>query len=185
MNIQNLDGYGSHLLILEALRQRTNYQRVLEFGGGEYSTPFFMGIPNASVTTVETQDHDWYLKIKEINPNTLWIPDHNEVLTFAKEYQANFDILFLDTHQDLRWKIATELQGRGMATVIHDSETESYDIHKIPNIDGRKFYYADFVTFRPWTGVITEYKELIEYLLFNHPGLIYNKMEEKVYLKNR
>ncbi len=183
MNLQNIDGYGSHLVVLETLRKRINFQRILEFGGGEYSTTYFHSLPDSSVTTIETQDYDWYLKIKQINPNTLWIPDHEEVLKFAREYDKQFDLLFLDTHQDLRWKLAKELQGKGMATVIHDTETASYGIHNIPNLDNKKYYYADFVTFRPWTGVITEYKELMDYLLCTNPGLMYNDISEKVYLK--
>lgn len=178
---QRFDGYGSHLPVLETIRRITNFQRILEFGGGEYSTQYFVNIPGAKVTTVETQDHDWYLKIKEINPDTLWMPDHNEVLEYAKTQALSKDLVFLDTHQDLRYKLAPIVRKYSMVTVIHDTESSLYKIHDIP-MDFEDWYYADFVMHRPWTGVMIAHHEILDRVLDHVPGIRYKSMNDKIYL---
>lgn len=180
MNLQNIDGYGSHLVVLETLRKRINFQRILEFGGGEYSTTYFHSLPDSSVTTIETQDYDWYLKIKQINPNTLWIPDHEEVLKFAREYDKQFDLLFLDTHQDLRYKLASIAKDYCRVIVLHDSETSLYKYHEIP-VDCMKYHWADFVLHRPWTSILTRDKSIIDHVAQSIPCIMYDDFSGKLY----
>jgi hypothetical protein len=177
---QRFDGYGSHLPILEDLRSLIGFTRVVEYGGGEFSTRYFMDQPCMHLTTIESQDHDWFLKIKKINPNTIWMPDHDEVLEHAKNFSLHVDLVFLDTHQDLRWRLAQIYMEKGVTPiVIHDSETSEYHLHEI---DLNNWYAADFVMHRPWTMVLTQSKGTLCLMQDKLPGKIYNDMSEKIYI---
>jgi hypothetical protein len=179
--IHQFDGYGSHTMILDKLHKLSNFKNILEFGGGGYSTPFFMEIPGSSVTTIESQDYDWYLRIKEINPNTIWMPDHGEVIEYTKAHTSKKDLVFLDSHQDLRYQLAPIVMEYTDIVVMHDSETASYRCHEIP-IDFEKWHYADFVMYRPWTGVLCTSEELLNGVLSQIPGIRYKDIENKIYL---
>lgn len=177
---QRFDGYGSHIPVLETIRDLTDFKNILEFGGGDFSTKYFMSIPGAQVTTIETQNRDWYDHLLTINPNTLWMPDHDEVLEYAKRNQSR-DICLLDTHQDLRYKLAPIVREYSQITVMHDSETSLYKYDEIPMND-TEFLYADFVIHRPWTGVMCKDRLLMQKLLYHVPGLLYNDFMYKIYL---
>lgn len=182
MVCQQFDGYGSHLPVLETLRQKTNFTNIVEYGGGEFSTSYFMNIPHSHVTTIESQDYDWYLKTKKINPDTLWIPDHDDVIKYAMSNTSTKDLCFLDTHQDLRYKLAPIVTEYSFVTVLHDSESALYRYHEIP-IDNKKFFWADFVLYRPWTAIMTKWETNLQFVLQHMPGLIYpNFSDNKIYL---
>jgi len=178
---QRFDGYGSHIPVLETIRSITNFSNILEFGGGDFSTAYFMSIPEAKVTTIESQSQEWYEHLLTINPNTLWMPDHEEVLAYARSYNQPRDLVLLDTHQDLRYKLAPIVREYCDVVIMHDSETSLYKYDEIPII-GTEYLYADFVIHRPWTGVMSKDKLLLQKVLYQVPGLLYNDMEYKIYL---
>lgn len=179
--IHEFDGYGSHIMILDKIKKIIDYNTILEYGGGEYSTPYFMGIPGAEVTTIESQDYAWYQKIIKINPNTLWMPDHDKVVEYTVTHNSKRDLVFLDSHQDLRHRLAPIVSDFTDIIVMHDSETASYKYHELP-VDFKNWFYADFVLYRPWTGVLCKSKELLQELLSHIPGILYKNMEDKIYL---
>lgn len=181
--IHKFDGYGSHIMILEKVKQLTNFKNILEFGGGNYSTPYFMKIPGSKVTTIESQSYDWYLKVKEINPNTLWMPDHNEVLEYTKTQVSPKDLVFLDTHQDLRYKLVPIVCEYTQTIILHDSETTLYKYHEI-QLDSKKWHYADFVLYRPWTGLLCTSQEIIQEVLKEIPGVVCTDMANKLHIAN-
>lgn len=178
---QRFDGYGSHIPVLETIRSITNFSNILEFGGGDFSTKYFMSIPGARVTTIESQSRDWFEHLLTINPNTLWIPDHQEVIEYAQSFNQSRDIVLLDTHQDLRYKLAPIVRKYSMVTVLHDSETSLYKYDQI-DMENGKYLFCDCVIHRPWTMVMCEYKELLMRVLNNIPGILYNNMDSKIYL---
>lgn len=181
--VHMFDGYGSHTMILDKLKQLMKFKDILEFGGGEYSTSFFMKISGTNVTTIESQNYDWYLKIKEINPNTLWIPDHQAVLDYAKENTSYKDFVFLDTHQDLRYKLVPIVSEYTDIIGLHDSETTLYKYHTI-KLDWKKWFYADYVLYRPWTGLLSTSKEILNEILKDIPGMFCNDMPNKLHIAN-
>jgi hypothetical protein len=179
---QKFDGYGSHIPILESVRSLIDYKSILEFGGGDFSTRYFMGIPGASVSTIESQNHDWYKKLLTINPNTLWIPDHSDVIQYLIELLSvkTYDILLLDTHQDLRYKLASIAKDYCRVIVLHDSETSLYKYHEIP-VDCMEYHWADFVLHRPWTSILTRDISIIEHVSKQIPCIMYDDFSGKLY----
>lgn len=181
--IHKFDGYGSHIMILDKLQKLTHFSSILEFGGGEFSTSFFMKIPGATVITIESQDHDWYEKIKKINPNTLWIPDHQKVLEYAMENVSHRDLVFLDTHQDLRYQLVHIVHEYTDIIGLHDSETTLYNYHNI-QLDWTKWFYADYVLYRPWTGLLSTSKVLLKEILEDIPGMLCTDMPNKTHISD-
>lgn len=182
MIYQKYDGYGSHIPILELVRKHIDYKNILEFGGGDFSTRYFKGIPGASVSTIETQNYDWYCKVSQINPNTLWIPDHANVIKHLIDLLSinTYDLIFLDTHQDLRYKLASIAKDYCKVIVLHDSETSLYRYHEIP-VDCTKLFWADFILHRPWTSIYTKDKSVIEYVSKTIPCIMYDDFAGKLY----
>jgi hypothetical protein len=182
MIYQKFDGYGSHIPILESIRGLIGYKSILEFGGGDFSTRYFMGIPGASVSTIESQNYDWYQKLIGINHNTLWIPDHSEVIKYLIDLLSihTYDIIFLDTHQDLRYKLANIAKDYCKVIVLHDSETSLYRYHEIP-VDCTKLFWADFILHRPWTSILTRDKSIIDHVAQSIPCIMYDDFSGKLY----
>lgn len=175
---QNIDGYGSHLTVIEELKKIINFKTILEFGGGDFSTKYFKA-NNLSVTTIESQYEEWFKKLKEINSDTFWIPDHNKVIEYAQGYKGPVDIVFLDTHQDLRYKLVPIVLKYTDHVILHDSETSLYKYHEI---DTTGLYCAEFVLHRPWTMVISKSKKVVNTLVNKLPGIKYSPTDSKLYL---
>jgi hypothetical protein len=183
--IHQFDGYGSHIMILDCINKFKAINSVVEYGGGDFSTKFFktdLGL--SDVTTIETQDHDWYKHILEINSNTKWIPDHDEVMRYARANNKRVDMVFLDTHQNLRYKLVPIVSEYTDIIILHDSDTTLYNYHKI-EMDWDKWAYADFVVYRPWTGVLCKRKSLLlHHLLCSIPGIVCDNMSDKMHISS-
>lgn len=180
MVLQDLDGYGSHLPVLSILHTEVEFRNVLEYGGGDYSTKFFNSC-GAVVTTVESQDIEWYGKIAKSGwSDAVWMPDHEKVVSIAKSTKIKYDIIMIDTHQDIRARLVAAHVDNTDIIVMHDTETALYQADKV-EIEG--WYYADFVLHRPWTGVWVKDEKLLDMLCKQIPSMRYDTMEHKIYLK--
>jgi hypothetical protein len=173
--ILRFDGYGSHILVLGEICNNRPIKKVLEFGPGDYSTHFFVETQKANLISIESGSIDWYHKAKEINPNTLWMPDTQEVLAWAERLEEQFDLIFVDTLNDIRWQLVNRLQKNTHFVVVHDTEQSQSCFHFCDLQKG--FCYADFLLHRPWTGVFTDDKEMMDILIKKHPGCFYPDQE--------
>lgn len=116
--------YGSHLPALDLLLRTIKPNRVLEFGGGHFSTPRILECPSVlDLVTVEA-DPEWRkvlrrsyedprLRIRKDAPNTL----------------QNFDLILIDDGKNAAERLETirrVLSGSHPPTLIHDVEVSEY-----------------------------------------------------------
>jgi hypothetical protein len=179
--ITRFDGYGSHTLLLDEIFRARSIKKVLEFGVGEYSTTFFERDKGINLTSIESESFEWLTKMKDIKPDIVWMPDLDEVLRWADNLAEMYDLIFIDTVNDIRWKLIDRLQKNTRIVVVHDTEQSNfqYDLCTIRN----GFCFTDFVLFRPWTGVFTDDIEMLDILKKNNPFISYTDFNrDKIYI---
>lgn len=144
-----MNPYGTHQPVLRALAPIG--KRVLELGGGIYSTRLFLTYPHlTSLVTVE-DDPGWARNV------TSQVEAHTVVEQSGMDYAANgdldFDLIFVDNAvdpNDRRLTIKTLAVRRPRAVVvIHDFEQEQYR-------DAAALFVNQWIykTETPWTGVV-------------------------------
>lgn len=176
---QKLDGAGSYLPVLEKLLQFTDYKKVIEIvegyeGCGDFSTKYFMSYPDFQLTTIQTS-------ITHKSPNTDALYLNDDYLAKFLETRKLYDIAFIDTKIEYCYKLVQSLMKNTSIIVVHDTQSQlyCYDKVKIP-LD---WIYADFVFFRPWTGIFTRYKMKLRQMVADIPGVIYERFENKIYIE--
>ena len=123
-----MDRYATHLPVLQALGQKLPIQRVLELGGGTYSTAAFL-------------DPDIYPRLEVLDTVEV-IPDWQEALQAAHgedprwrlmkklppTLKAGYDLVFVDDGQCAadRIKSIEAVAGYPALVVIHDYEVAQY-----------------------------------------------------------
>ena len=179
--IVKFDGYGSHLLILDEIFKNRPIKKVLEFGPGSSSTPFFREEKKVELVSIESESPEWYEKVKVFNPSVKWIATAPGLLGFADNLNERFDMVLVDTVNDLRWHLINRVQRVSNIIVAHDTE-QSLLLYELGDLK-EGFYYADFVLHRPWTGVYTNDLELMNILKRKHPYVSYDNFKrDKIYL---
>lgn len=121
-----MNPYASHLPVLRAIGSTMPIRRVLEFGGGEYSTPEFLDRNSFPVlerlVTVERDDvwRERLAAIKDVR------------LTLRKEWEDphGYDLIFIDDGQNTAERVRTieavaKAKPPGLV-VIHDAEIAEY-----------------------------------------------------------
>jgi len=142
-----LDEYASHLPILKSLSRLLPMTRVLEFGAGFHSTPFFLGLPNLErLVSVET-DREWHTRIAGAHDD--------ERLQLRKKRPPDigrFDLIFIDdgteaVHREatIRWVLSRPHP----PVVIHDAEVPQY----LSAIDQLAENHVTFHKYTPWTAL--------------------------------
>jgi len=168
-----IDGYSSHLPILECIFASVNPSRVLEFGAGKYSTPFFKAHA-ASVLTCESN-------VQWLEPGMMPLDDDHAV-SFAAQMCHHCDLIFIDNSHLLRWQLANECQKNTGIIVLHDSEERIYNYDKIVLRQGWRA--VDICDFMPWTLVLSSNPALIDTLLSAYETVIrYKNLAGKVYIR--
>jgi predicted O-methyltransferase YrrM len=143
MAISTTNTYASHLPVLRRLFQGAEIRTVLEFGGGLYSTPWFLKHlpPNGRLNTVE-RDPEWAEKVRT--------NDQRHVVSAVRSSTWDADLVFIDDGDSVAERIKTIRQAvkakpKGLV-VIHDFEHYRQEAR-----------FNNVVTFdqrTPWTGVM-------------------------------
>jgi hypothetical protein len=148
-----MDGYGSHLPLLEEIFKLRKIDSVLEFGCGDFSTDFFVKNCN-DVTSIEMQSDEWFFKISnqfKKFPNWKGIlcvgPREFESLNIYKKV----DLCFVDGHGDSRPDVINFMQIYSDIFVAHDTETFTYYWGRINFF--REIYSFQYKKFSPCTTV--------------------------------
>lgn len=126
-----MNGYGSHLPLLAMLFKTFKVETVLEFGMGDFSTPFFL--QNAVyLHSIEMQDENWYKntidKYKHLNPG-YWVP----ILALKPEawkqlqYDEKYDLVFVDGSLESRPHCVNAWFGKARLIVCHDFNKSCYN----------------------------------------------------------
>ena len=165
----SLNPYASHLPILSAVASRCN-GRILEVGGGFYSTPVLHGIAASrclELTTVET--HEFYFKLLGD-----LISDSHEIVMVSKStdyFISEFDsfgMAFVDNDDCPRADIILHLKYKCPLIVAHDTEVQAdhYGFNRINEaFKYRADFHFDYLHMEdeirlPWTSVYSDTDDL-------------------------
>jgi predicted O-methyltransferase YrrM len=146
-----MDNYATHLPILEALAEAINPAKVLEIGGGQYSTALFLdketfsGLKN--LHTVE-DNAEWRAALKAAHKDRRW-----KLLDALPDKLDGYDLIFVDNGQTDKARIATlEMLAQAGITgpiVLHDFEHVPYQQAAQPWDQ-----WHIFTQHRPWTAIL-------------------------------
>lgn len=120
------DNYASHLPIFEKVFATFEIKKVLEFGLGKFSTPFFVNHAEL-VVSVEQESKEWYERMKaQINsPNwhIIFQPDPKLVFEQFDADNQKPDLVFSDGAPKTRCLVANQAMQRNVPVVVlHDAE---------------------------------------------------------------
>lgn len=122
-------GYGSHIPFLEFIFSTFEPCSVVEFGMGEYSTPFFL-LNCCNVVSIEMQDKAWYERLKQkLGLNQSWQTYLALGPTAWKDVQLpeKFCLAFIDGHADSRADCVNAMLDRQIPYIVaHDTECNVY-----------------------------------------------------------
>ena len=160
-----MNGYETHIPILTALFEATEINTVIEFGMGDYSTPFFLRRVQRLVS-VEQQDKEWYRRTAEryaAEPGGCkWAHCYRPVGTdmgLPLIQQCENDVLgFVDGHHAFRVAAVNAMLEHGLKTVvIHDTGlVDYYKLRELLLPYGYNHYTYRHVKLHPRTTVITQ-----------------------------
>ena len=118
------DPYASHLPILRAMVASLRPKKVLEFGAGLHSTPFFLQDPELTRIVSVEADNDWRRRIAfRCDDQRLVLRVDRRV---APEY---FDLVLIDDGTCAAERLETihfVLAGPHPPVIIHDAEVPEY-----------------------------------------------------------
>lgn len=116
-----LDNYASHLHIFEKVFATFEIKKVLEFGLGKFSTPFFANHAEL-VVSVEQESKEWYERIKAQINSANWHPvfqaDPQIVFEQFDAKNENFDLVFSDGAAKTRCLAANLAMERNVPVVV-------------------------------------------------------------------
>ncbi|MCP4607606.1 MAG: hypothetical protein GY845_02665 [Planctomycetes bacterium] len=120
------DNYASHLPIFEAVFATFEIKKVLEFGLGKFSSPFFADHAEV-VVSVEQESKEWYEEMKaqinSANWNPVFQPDPQVVFDQFDAKNQKADLVFSDGAAQTRTLVANLAMERNVPVVIlHDAE---------------------------------------------------------------
>src|SRR5882672_4914109 len=153
--------YGTHLPVLRYLLDNFDVRSVLEFGVGRFSTALFLAT-GVRLTSVET-DEVWLDRFhpkSSMNHRLIFHPDDNVQVVLTGECKdEQYDLALVDGPRTTRWRCVNMLMGRAKIIVIHDTDADYYEWHRI--LLPRGFCKLDYKLLVPWTSIVTAEQEVI------------------------
>lgn len=124
METIDMNGYGSHLPLLDMLFKSFKIKKVIEFGCGDFSTSFFLS-KNASLISIEMQDPAWADKIsKEHKIDVHKCIGPHEYKKLAVDWKC--DLAFIDGHAESRPEVVNFMFGKAKIIVAHDYQKTAF-----------------------------------------------------------
>ncbi len=157
MAYRHSNPYATHIPILIGFSRVLKIKRVLEYGGGNFSTRLFLNkevYPEVTGLTVCENDTAWLETVRGIVHNDGW--PRATILSGIDELPADkYDLVFIDADTESHKLDLIKLAGktRRNITVVHDSEHAPY-AQAINNSFQRWFSFAAFnpETAIAWNG---------------------------------
>lgn len=137
--------YATHLPVLTEVMDRERPAKILEYGAGDVSTPFFLGRTEVKQLTSVEVDELWRERVASSDPR-------HTVLSKGNPTPGNFDLVFIDDGRDAAHRVETiraVLRRPHPTVVVHDAEIRAY----AQVIDDLATHYTIFPT-APDTAVI-------------------------------
>lgn len=124
MNKIDMNGYGSHLPLMDMLFKAFQINKVIEFGCGKFSTAFFSEL-NVELISIEMQDEEWANKVKEdFNVEVILSLG---ALKFKEEIiDWECDLAFVDRHAESRPEAVNFMFGKAKVIVAHDYQKQKF-----------------------------------------------------------
>jgi len=138
---KQLDPYGSHIPTFDRIFAKNNIKTVLEFGGGDHSTPYFIE-KGCTVHSIEMQSEEWYNHIVERNPTAmveLALGKDAWKEIFDGSFNDHYDLIFVDGHLDSRPECANWAKNHTDIIVLHDTEAHCYGWQRLELSDWIKY----------------------------------------------
>jgi hypothetical protein len=124
-------GYGSHIPFLEFIFKKFEVCSIIEFGLGNYSTPFFL-VNCCKVISIEMQEESWFNNIlNKLGKNENWHP-YLSLGPDAWKHDipldtANADFVFVDGHLESRTDCVNRMFAANVPLIAaHDTECNVY-----------------------------------------------------------
>lgn len=114
------DPYSTHVPVLRALVRLVRPRKVLEFGAGDYSTPFFLSLDIERLWSVET-DPTWRSRAQS--------DDARHRVSAETPSLSDYDLIFIDDGKnasDREHTIRNVLSTQHPVVAIHDAEVPEY-----------------------------------------------------------
>lgn len=171
--------YGSHLPVLSAIYEILSPKKVVEFGSGYNSTPFFSERSD-SVISIETEDEwfkimaekeDFYDNLKMIYHSIPGVGRKTKNISKSiKKDCLDFylkvlgederDLMFVDHVSGLRAFTIASLYSKFDIIVYHDAQSQGYKYDSLKKIDFSDYYHIVHKTYPVHTGVIIKKKTI-------------------------
>lgn len=119
------DPYATHLPVLQSIAEKVPLWRVLEYGGGDYSTPFFLSHPKLERLVTVEDDPEWRARIEEKYADPRLV-----VTEKVPEPLGACTLIFIDNGTSIRQRvevIRAVLSEPHPIVVIHDAEIPAYE----------------------------------------------------------
>ena len=160
-----MDGFGSHLKMFKLIFEYKEVNSMIEFGMGDFSTPFFIENVKEEIISIEMQQKSWYDKIHEqFSKSEKWtgISCIGRFDFMKLKIYKEFDLAFVDGHGDSRPECINFISEFVPSIVVHDTETLSYRWNLI-HLPG-DYIRVDDIKSRPWTTLYTTDSKLANYV---------------------
>lgn len=165
LDATHLDGYSTHIPVLEATIEYAKPKTIVEFGPGNYSTALFADTAN-NLMTVEMQSDGWYdcIANRYNNRSNVNVIKSLSPLDFVYlTYPDKIDLVFVDGHGDSRPAVINFFADRANTIITHDTEEPGYKWHLVKLPDSYKSYVCK--KYNVYTTIYTKDKKLIEYII--------------------
>ena len=158
----------SHSPILQYVLDKIGKCNIFEYGMEMYSTKLFSEKANKLIA-VEMQNESWFNKMmsqqNDFGSNTelRCMIGKDSAIDFFKSLDLKFNIIFVNGHNESRWKCINEAFGKCDIIIVHDTEKASPYSWNLVNLP-ENYFWLDIKMYNPWTSVITNNKDLISSL---------------------
>lgn len=165
LDASHLDGYSTHIPVLEATIDFIKPKTIVEFGPGNYSTALFADIAT-NLMTIEMQSTSWYECIanRYNNRSNVNVVKSISPLDFVYlTYPDKIDLTFVDGHGDSRPAVINFFADRANTIITHDTEEAGYRWDRVKLPDSYKTYICK--KYNIYTTIYTKDKKLIDYII--------------------
>lgn len=140
---------------------------IIEFGVGDYSTPYLEQLSRDTqrlVFSLET-DREWWWKFREMhqyNHAVIWVGDYKQSI---KELGQQWDVCFVDSSPEGERRVIVDgMRNNAKYIIVHDSEPEHESCYHLSGVLASFPYRSDRIPEGPrpwpWTTVLSMTQEV-------------------------
>ena len=166
-----MNGFGSHIELFEKIFEYKEVKTLLEFGMGDFSTPYFIENVKDEVTSIEMQTHEWFDKTYEqFKDISKWngIKCIGQFEFMRLKIYKDVDVVLVDGHGNSRPECINFISEYTDTIVAHDTEPNPAANYRWDRVNlADDFEKIVYTKSRPWTTIWTRDRGLYSYLKNN------------------